>query len=288
MHACFLLLLFQFIIDTQQYNISYFDILALIRLDRPELSLNMTKAKPKVINIKLVAALPRGEAVVYIRPGTVVLINKQGETLRELCTCDYTEALLVTDGKLIVAYRHSSSVKLISVYSGSLVKIYNIPDHFSFIAFINQFFLLLKHTETEEMLTYRLTDKQRNTIRGLKRPNCVTYGYYNNTMYYFVCEIHSNVIVKFNSSWGYINSFGGYNTGDSKLLSPQSAIVSPENTVLICDSGNYRISEYTFEGRFIRHVFYSSYRPNDLSFSYPYLWVVHERNKLYRLKLYKE
>ena len=211
MHACFLLLSFQFIIDTQQYNISYFDILALIRLDRPELSLNMTTSKPKVINIKL---FPRGEAVVYIRPRTVVFINKQGVIVRELCTCDYTEALLVTDGKLTVAYRHSSSVKLISVYSGLLIKIYNIPDRFSFIAIINQFFLLLKHTETEEMLSYRLTDKQRNTVRGLKRPNCVTYGYYNNTVYYFVCEIHSNVVFKLNSSWGYINSFGGHNTGD--------------------------------------------------------------------------
>ena len=208
-------------------------ILALIRLDRPERSHNMTKAKPKVINIKLVAAVTRGEAVVYIWPRTVVLINKQGEIVRELCICDYTQALLVTDGKLTVAYRHSSRVKLISVYSGSLVKIYNIPDHFSFIAIINQFFLLLKHTETGEMLTYRLTDKQRNTVRGLKRPNCVTYGYYNNTVYYFVCEIHSNVVFKLNSSWGYINSFGGHNTGDFKLLSPQSAIVSPENTVLM-------------------------------------------------------
>ena len=288
MHACFLLLSFQFFIDAQQYYISYFDILALVRLDRPERSHNMTKAKPKVINIKLVAAVTRGEAVVYIWPRTVVLINKQGEIVRELCTCDYTEALLVTVGKLTVAYRHSSSVKLISVYSGSLIKIYNIPDHFSFIAIINQFFLLLKHTETEEILMYRLTDKQRNTVRGLKRPNCVRYGYYNNTVYYFVCEIHSNVVFKLNSSWGYINSFGGHNTGDFKLLSPQSAKVSPENTVLICDSGNYRISEYTFEGGFIQHVFYSSYRPNGLSFSYPYLWVVHERNKLYRLKLYKE
>ena len=67
----------------------------------------------------------------------------------------------------------------------------------------------------------------------------------------------------------------GYDDGD--LCFPTSTVVTPEHTVMISDTNNNRISEFSLDdGRFISHVLSEKdglYKPECISLQGNLLWV---------------
>ena len=158
--------------------------------------------------------------------------------------------------------------------------------------------LLLCDFNKGEVFTFKPSTGQKKVhITGLRYPTSVSYLFYNNTVYYIVCEYGnyritgSHRINVYNNTWDLIRTIGRRGSDDGELNEPMSAIVSDEDTIIISDYNNHRISEFSFNGTFLHHLLVSSdgiRHPYFMSYYYPHLWMTHGGHpyKLYRYNLY--
>ena len=262
----------------------------------------MTAVNNQITSPRYVAALPEGEAAVVSGWSQVVKINKAGQTIKELYNCQpcyNIEGLLLLGSNLYVIYFNGTIVE-IQTHTGDLLDVYNIPDVNGIIhlgsfwsdpsKIPNTDILLLPDYYKGEVLSYNLTSRHKQVhLTGLSRPTSVSYSFYNNSTHYIVCQHRLHTISIYNSSWDLVSSFGGRGSSDGDLDYPNAAIMSYNNTVLVSDLSNQRISVFTTDGVFLYHLLTQSdgiHHPHALSYHKPYLWVVYYE-KLYRYRLYK-
>ena len=272
-------------------------------LTKPVLDLDVTAVNNQISNPWFVAALPGGEAVVVNGLSQVVKINKTGQTIKELynCqSCSHIQGLLLLGSNLYVIRKNGTIVE-IQPDTGQLLNVYDIPD----VDIIYQYgslwsdpskipntdILLLPDFGKGEVFSYNLTSKHKQVhLTGLDYPRSVSYNFYNNSTYYIVCQYYGNKISIYTSSWDPILSFGGCCSGDGDLYHPHAAIMSYNNTILVSDTNNKRISVFTTGGVFLYHLLTQSDGINylrALSYYKPYLWVEQSSLKLSRYRLFK-
>ena len=152
--------------------------------------------------------------------------------------------------------------------------------------------LLLCDVQKGKVLTFKPSTGQKKVrITGLRNPRSVSYFFYNQTVYYIVCEEGRHRINVYNQIWDLIRIVGRYGHNDGELYNPAAALVSDHDTINIADYYNHHVSEFSFDGRFLGHLLVRSdgiYFPRSMSYYYPHLWLVHSypNFKLYRYNLY--
>ena len=283
----------------------------LLRLEKPLLDLNLIKTSPELSYISFVAALPGGEAVVenYIWDNStdqVLKINSQGKLKQTIYTCvgcSHIEGLLVLGDFLYITHDNGTVIKT-RVSDGQLVSTSTIPNVSSVIhtgslysnpdRIPDKQTLLLCDLGKHEVFTFKPSTGQKKVrITGLNVPRSVSYLFYNNAVFYIVCEQWGYRITVYNQTWDLIRTIGKRGSNDGELTNPTSAIVSDEDTIIISDSENHRISEFSFTGTFLRHLLVRSDGirfPYYMSYYHPYLWLlndVYTDRKLYRYNLYR-
>ena len=272
----------------------------------------MTITSPELSSIYYVAALPGGEAVIYNyisfnKTVQVLKVDSQGLVKQVIYTCvgcSYVEGLLVLGDRLyIIHYNGTVTETLVSngcvlnvstipnvsnvVHSGSL---YSNPEKIP-----DKQTLLLCDFYKGEVFTFKPSTGQKNVrITGLRKPTSVSYLIYNSSINYIVvCEGNKYSVTVYNNNWDLIRTIGRQGSADGELNRPVSAIVSDEDTIIISDHDNHRVSEFSFNGTFLHHLLNISdgiYQPYSMSYYYPHLWVTHgsySHHKLYRYNLGK-
>ena len=292
-----------------------FYISGLRRLEKPVLDLNITKTSPGLYNVgwtDTIAALPGGGAVIrhYIRNNKtekILKINSQGKVTQTIYTCvgcsSYIHSLLVLGDLLYVTHTNGTVIKT-RVSNGRILNISAIPD-VGWV--INTGSLYGKPDKIPDKQTLLFCDRNKGEVfsfkpfRGLKKvhitglikPTSVSYFFNNHTVYYIVCEAWGHRINVYNQTWELIQTIGTKGSNNGQLNLPLSAVVSDEDTIIISDHLNHRVSEFSFNGTFLHHLLVSSdgiYQPLSLSYYYPYLWLTYggfPRNKHYRYNLYR-
>ena len=234
----------------------------------------------------------------------VLRLDSQGKikyNIYSCVRCNYIEGLLVLGDYLYIIHYNGTVIKTL-VSNGRVINVTTIPDVISVTnsgslysnpdRIPDKQTLLLCDWRKGEVFTFKPSTGQKKVrITGLSRPTSVSYIFYNNTVYYIVCEYGNHRITVYNNTWNRIRTIGRYASDDGELNGPTSAIVSDEDTIIISDYLNHRISEFTFNGTFLRHLLVSShgiYRPESMSYYYPHLWLRHGGYlyKLYRYNLY--
>ena len=286
-----------------------FYVLGLKRLKKPSLDLNTTITTPGLLDIDYVAALPGGEAVVnnYIgnnRTRQVLRLDSQGKIKNNIYTCvrcNSIQGLLVLGDYLYIIHINGTVIKT-RVSNGRVINVTTIPDAIRVIntgslysnpdRIPDKQTLLLCDLHKDEVFTFKPSMGQKKVhVTGLSYPRSVSYLFYNNTVYYIVCEEEGHRINVYNNTWDRIRTIGRRGSDDGELNDPTSAIVSDEDTIIISDYGNNRISEFSFNGTFLRHLLVRSdgiIFPMSMSYYHPHLWITHGGypNKLYRYNLY--
>ena len=88
-----------------------------------------------------------------------------------------------------------------------------------------------------------------------------------------------------------VSKIGAKGRKDGQLLNPKATAVTTSGHILVADHGNDRISEFTLDGTFIRHVLTSEdglRSPCGLAYCEPYLWVTeYEQSKHRSVKLFQ-
>ena len=286
-------------------------ILGLRRLKKPLLDLNTTRTSPELASVYYVAALPGGEAVVdnYIRNNKtyqVLKLDSQGRVTQVIYSCvncsSSISGLLVLGEHLYIIYINGTLLETL-VSDRLVLKVSTIPD----VVYVRhtgslyskpekipdkQTLLLCDWSKGEVFIFKPSTGQKQVYITGLSHPRSVSYFFHNQAVYYIVCEQFQHRINVYNQTWDLIRTFGSKGSKDGELLStPLSAIVSDEDTIIISEWWNHRVSEFSFNGTFLHHLLVKSDDisiPDSMSYYYPHLWLVHgEPHKLYRYNLYR-
>ena len=292
-----------------------FHISGLRRLEKPVLDLNIARISPGLYRVGWtdeIAALPGGEAFVrnYIENNTtaqVSKINSQGKVTQTVYTCvgcfSPIWGLLLLGDFLYLTHRNGTVIKT-RVSDGQVASRSTIPDvrqviHSGSLSnkpdkVPDKQTLLLCDLDKGEVLTFETsTGQKRVRITGLHSPTSVSYFFYNHTVYYIVCEAGRDRINVYNQTWHLIRTIGTEGSDDGELDYPMSAIVSHEDTIIISDWYNHRVSEFSFNGTFLHHLLVRSdgiYRPRSMSYYYPHLWLTYGedgKSKSYRYNLYR-
>ena len=204
--------------------------------------------------------------------------------------------MLVLGDYLYITHQNGTVIKT-QVSDGRIMNVTTIPD-VRYVTHTGSLYskpekipdkqtLLLCDRYKDELFTFKPSTGQKKVrITGLRNPRSVSYLFYNNTVYYIVCEELGHRITVYNNMWDLTRTIGGSNGGE--LNHPLSAIVSDKDTIIISDNFNHRISEFSFNGTFLHHLLDRSdgiYSPSSMSYFYPHLWLRHGY-KLYRYNLY--
>ena len=291
-----------------------FYISGLRRLEKPALDLNISRTSPELYNVgntDIIAALPGGGAVIRHcidnnKTEKILKINSQGKVTQTIYTCVRCSSilsLLVLVDFLYLTHGNGTVIKT-QVSDGQVVSTSTIPDarvvtHTGSLSNKpekipdKQTLLLCDFLEGEVFTFKPSTGEKQVRVTGLRYPYSVSYFFHNQTVYYIVCEAGSDRINVYNQTWHLIRTIGTKGSNDGELSSPISALVTDEDTIIISDRDNYRVSEFSFNGTFLRHLLVRSDGinvPFSMSYYYPHLWLVYGgylHYKTYRYNLYR-
>ena len=148
--------------------------------------------------------------------------------------------------------------------------------------------VLLVDKDKGEVITYNMKTRNKHVvIDKLRYPTSVDKAVTDQGVFYIVNEWGAHTVRVYNDRWRLVTSIGGQGWSDGRLNYPDVARVLPDNTVIVADWGNNRISRFTIQGDFIDHVIKQSdgiRNPTRLAVQYPYVWVVYGDNiKCYQI-----
>ena len=288
-------------------------ILGLKRVPFPILDLNISSINSAQSRITVIAALSGSEAVLTLNNNTekykinnqIVRINKHGQFVQKLYGCEdcTIDGLLVLGDNLFIVHSVGKIVK-VNLVMNEIVKEFKMdkglymsnkgPLYFDPALIPDKDLLILSSYSHQKLFTYRLsTQVKESSIKiGMQSTMGITYSFYNNQTHYVVAYYTNSSVNVYDSRWRFVRTFGGRGSKDGELQRPLSVIMSPEGTVIVGDSGNSRVSEFTMEGEFLCHLLVKSDRISfihSLSFSFPHLWIVQLSDwKLSRYRLYED
>ena len=235
----------------------------------------------------------------------VFRLDSQGKIKNNIYSCvgcpSGISGLLVLGDHLYIIHLNGTVIKT-RVSDGRVINVTTIPDVRDVIhtgslygnpdKIPDKQTLLLCDYYKHEVFTFKPSTGQKQVhVTDFSFPRSVSYLFYNNTVYYIVCEEYGHRINVYNNIWDHIRTIGRRGSNDGELNEPTSAIVSDEDTIIISDYGNHRISKFSFNGTFLRHLLVRSdgiREPFSMSYYYPHLWLTHSypHYKLYRYNLY--
>ena len=220
-------------------------------------------------------------------------LSDRGEVIRKLITTDkdITGFILMSNNESLIL--HKDSLQRVRIEDGQVLGSgYNIPD----VKWLNDGIkidndqVLLVDRDKGEVITYNMKTRNKHVvIDKLTYPTSVDKAVTDQGVFYIVNEEGANTVSVYNDRWRLVTSIGGKGDSDGRLNDPQTARVLPDNTVIVSDWYNDRISRFTIQGDFIDHVIKQSdgiRDPYRLAVQYPYVWVS-EGHPHYNIKCYQ-
>ena len=210
----------------------------------------------------------------------VIRLDHKGSPVRNLYSSPVSiKALIrISDEEIFVLQKDGTIIRLKLVHGAVVVyKVY--AESLSDGIRINHNTLLLTDAKKDIVFTYKLSNQKSANIKvkGYS-PGCVTRLETKQEVFYAVCSWKTHQVHVYSLSWKLQWSFGGEGSGYGQFYFPEDVILLPTNTLLVADNRNSRVSEFSLQGCFIRHVLQKTDgidRPEDLSYQHPYLWVVY-------------
>ena len=284
-------------------------VLGLKRVSYPILDLNVSSVDVVYASINVIAALPGSEAVVNSYnndeyKNEILKINKHGQFVQTLYTCVrcIIQGVLVLGDNLYIVHEVGEIIQ-VNLINTKIVQEYKMNGRLHMANRGSLYFdpdlipdkdlLIISSHSHQELFTYRLSSRKKEISieTGTHSTRSITYSFYNNQTHFVVAYYTNSSVNVYDSRWRFVRTFGGRGSKDGELERPLSVIMSPEETVIVGDTGNRRVSEFTMEGEFLCHLLVTSDGISSIqamSFSHPHLWIaqLHE-NKLSRFRLYK-
>ena len=267
-------------------------------MDHPILKLDVRQCNPDLGGLYNMLPLQDGTVLVDNYKDNkyhVSRLSDRGEVIRKLITTDkyITGFILMSNNECLILHG-DGSLQSVRIEDGQVLgSRYEVPDveYLHDGIRIDDDQVLLVDYNKGEVMTYNMKTRNKHVvIDKLTYPTSVDKAVTDQGVFYIVNEDLAHTVRVYNDRWRLVASIGGYGDSDGRLNSPQTARVLPDNTVIVTDCNNNRISRFTIQGDFIDHVIKQSdgiSGPTRLAVQYPYVWVNDGYNNIKCYQIYQ-
>ena len=264
-------------------------------MDPPILKLDVRQCNPDLGSLYNMLPLQDGTVLVYhIKDNKhhVIRLSDRGDVIKKLITThkDIRGFILMSNNECLILH-YNGSLQSVRIEDGQVLGSgYKVPDVGGLYdgIRIDDDQVLLVDVIKGEVITYNMKTRNKHVvIDKLIDPTSVDKAVTDQGVFYIVNESGAHTVRVYNDRWRLVRSIGGRGGSDGRLNYPDTARVLPDNTILVTDWNNHRISRFTIQGDFIDHVIKQSdeiWRPTRLAVQYPYVWVAGDWNiKCYQI-----
>ena len=226
----------------------------------------------------------------------IIRLSDRGEVIRKLITTDKDTVrgfILMSNNECLILHK-DGSLQRVRIEDGKVLrsgyKVPHVGELWDGIR-IDDDQVLLVDSDKKEVITYNMKTRNKHVvIDKLNIPSSVDKAVTDQGVFYIVNEKGAHTVSVYNDRWRLVRSIGGLGGDDGLLNLPEAARVLPDNTVIVTDYGNNRISRFTIQGDFIDHVIKQSdgiRYPTRLAVQYPYVWVAYDDGPHFNIKCYQ-
>ena len=252
-------------------------------MDCPVLKLDVRQCNPDLGHLYNMLPLQDGTVLVRHKKDNkhhVIRLSDSGDVIRNMITTNkyITGFILLSNNECLIL--HKDSLQRVRIEDGKVLGSgYEVPDAGGLVdgIRIDDDQVLLVDYKKGEVITYNMKARNKHVvIDKLKEPRSVDKAVTDQGVFYIVNECGAHTVRVYNDRWRLVRSIGGCGGEDGHLKYPQSARVFPDNTIIVTDYDNHRMSRFSIQGEFINHVIKQSdgiTEPTRLTVQYPYVWV---------------
>ena len=260
----------------------FYYIVISVYMDPPVLKLDVRECNPDLRDLYNMLPLQDGTVMVHYKDDKrhVIRLSDRGKVIRNMITTDkdIRGFILMSNNECLIL--HHDSLQRVRIEDGQVLGSgYKVPDVellWDGIRIDDDQVLLVDYNKGQIFIYDIKTRNKHVVIDKLKHPTSVDKAVTDQGVFYIVNEWGARTVRVYNDRWRLVTSIGGQRGEDGRLDYPQSARVLPDNTIIVSDYNNHRISRFTIQGDFIDHVIKLSHGisyPISLAVQYPYVWV---------------
>ena len=269
-------------------------------MDPPVLKLDYKASNPVLES--LYNMLPLQDGTVLVRhymfkdnKHHVTRLSDRGKVIRDLITTDkdIRGFILMSNNECLILH-DDGSLQRVRIEDGQVLgsgyKVPGVKYLHEGIRIDDDQVLLVDYNKGQIFIYDIKTRNKRVVIDKLNNPTSVDKAVTDQGVFYIVNECDAHTVRVYNDRWMLVTSIGGQGGDDGRLYYPQSARVLPDNSIIVSDFRNHRISRFTIQGDFIDHVIKQSdgiRNPRRLAVQYPYVWVSYDDGSPYNIKCYQ-
>ena len=267
-------------------------------MDPPVLKLDVRQCNPDLGYLYNMLPLQDGTVLVnHIKDNKyhVIRLSDRGDVIKKMITTDkeIRGFILMSNNECLILHK-DGSLQSVRIEDGQFLGSgYKVPDVGVLYdgIMIDDDQVLLVDNYKGEVMTYNMKTRNKHVvIDKLRDPTSVDKAVTDQGVFYIVNEHGAHTVSVYNDRWRLVRSIGGERGEDGCLYYPDTARVLPDNTVIVTDYWNNRISRFTLQGDFIDHVIKQSdgiRRPYRLAVQYPNVWVSEGQRSPYNIKCYQ-
>ena len=261
------------------------------------MTLDVKSVNPDIGSIYAVLALPDGQGIISHYKDNkchVVRLDHTGRASCQLFKSDtWIKGFILQDDQVVIL-QSDGTLTWIRIKDGKKMDQYKVKVNSLYhgIALDNDTLLLVDHgdwgSSNGRVFTFsKSSRKTTDLVNNLNRPTSVDRTLVNNEVVYVVCELGANTVSIYSDDWTLQRSVTG--EGQVRFDFPQSAIVLPDNTILVSDYSNGCISEFSLDGKFLGYLIQKGdiKYPSDMSLHHPYVWIRHDCWFYYNVRCYQ-
>ena len=246
------------------------------------MKLDIKSVNPDIVYITAALALPDGQVIISHYKDDkhhVVRLDHTGRASCQLYKSDTEINGFILQDDQVVILQSDGTLTWIRMKDGKKMDQYKVKvnDLYHGIALDNDTLLLVDYGDmlgsNGRVFTFsRSSRKKTDMVNNLNRPSTVDRTLVNNEVLYVVCERGANTVRIYSDDWTLQRSV----TGEGQVrFNPQSAVVLPDNTILVSDCYKNRISEWSLDGKFLGYLLQKGdiEETLDILFHYPYVWI---------------
>ena len=182
----------------------------------------------------------------------------------------------VYQGNLYTAYRDCVSKRTyINGNAGEEEMLQTHINHIRSVVVNNNCMYILSKAEGKVIEFNLNTNTTREVASNLKDPSNLNVIQKEGCVKYCVSCYGTHNVMVFDDTWKQLFTLGGPGSGDGLLNGPWGVTYTTEG-ILVADQMNNRISQFSFEGTFMKHILTKNDgigRPLGVTFNNPYLWM---------------
>ena len=269
-------------------------------MPHPVMAVDVNSVNKQINKVYTVTALDDGTCLVYNwtsdNKRQVLRINLEGQTVPPVHVCEHNSfirGILHSQGVIYILQERGIITKCLLNNLSRRVEDYKLDVEALYNGdMVDENTIILTDPSRGEVFIYYIKDKHKDVkITGLSEPVSVSSRREKHGLRLAVCELGASCISIYDEGFNKIKTIGSLGRKDGQLLDPECAIFSPWGSILVADTNNIRISEFSEDGAFIKHLLTVQdeiYMPVSISYNNPYLWVAGLSGQLKSFKLLHE